>query len=185
VRDELLSRDRGATRPCDPLDLYRARFAETDGAELIARLQDVDLGINLVDDQLVKTDRASMAHSLEVRVPLLDREVAAFAFSVPTRHKVFGLEKKRLLRAAAAPLIPDEILTAPKQGFSIPAAAWLRGDLAPMARDLLSPERLRAQGVFRPEPVQRLLDDHLARRADRSRQLWSLLVFSLWSEQAR
>jgi asparagine synthase (glutamine-hydrolysing) len=182
VRRELL----GGRRPAfDPLDLYRARFAETEGAELITRLQDVDLGINLVDDQLVKTDRASMAHSLEVRVPFLDGVVGDFAASVPRRHKLLGLEKKRILRAAAAPLIPGEILTAPKQGFSIPAAAWLRGDLAETARELLAPSRLREQGFFQPEPVARLLDDHLARRADRSRQLWSLLVFSLWAERSR
>jgi asparagine synthase (glutamine-hydrolysing) len=179
VRAELLGDRRTAY---DPLDLYRARFAETEGAELITRLQDVDLGINLVDDQLVKTDRASMAHSLEARVPFLDVKVHAFANSLPVRHKVLGLEKKRILRAAAAPLIPSEILTAPKQGFSIPAAAWLRGDLKPLAQELLSPERLRAQGFFAPEPVAKVLDDHLECRADRSRQLWSLLVFSLWAE---
>jgi asparagine synthase (glutamine-hydrolysing) len=179
VRAELL----GGAPSYDPVDLYRARFAETDGAELITRLLDVDLGINLVDDQLVKTDRASMAHSLEARVPFLDVHVHAFANSLPVKHKVLGLEKKRILREAARPLIPGEILTAPKQGFSIPAAAWLRGDLAPMAKELLSPERLKAQGFFAPEPVARVLDDHLERRADRSRQLWSLLVFSLWAEQ--
>jgi asparagine synthase (glutamine-hydrolysing) len=168
ARAELLDGRRGTL---DPIDLYRARFAETAGAELLTRLQDVDLGINLADDQLVKTDRASMAHSLEARVPFLDPVVADLAFSTPVQHKLRGLQKKRLLRAAVAPVIPDEILTAPKQGFSIPASAWLRGDLAPMARELLSPERLRAQGYFQPGPVARLLDEHLSRRADRSRQL--------------
>ncbi|HEX8121478.1 MAG TPA: asparagine synthase (glutamine-hydrolyzing) [Solirubrobacteraceae bacterium] len=180
VRHELLD---GRGSAYDPIDLYRARFAETAGAELITRLQDVDLGINLVDDQLVKTDRASMAHSLEARVPFLDPTVADFAFSTPGEHKVRGLQKKRLLRAAVAPVIPGEILTAPKQGFSIPAAAWLRGELSGMARELLSPERMRAQGYFQPAPVAKLLDDHLSLRADRSRQLWSLLVFTLWADQ--
>ena len=179
VRRELLD-GRGGT--LDPIDLYRARFSETAGAELLTRLQDVDLGINLVDDQLVKTDRASMAHSLEARVPFLDPVVADFAFSTPVVHKLRGLQKKRLLRAAVEPIVPPEILSAPKQGFSIPASAWLRGDLAPMARELLAPARLEAQGFFEPAPVARLLDEHLARRADRSRQLWSLLVFTLWLE---
>jgi asparagine synthase (glutamine-hydrolysing) len=181
VRAELLD---GRATGFDPLTLYRARFDETHGAELIARLQDVDLGINLVDDQLVKTDRASMAHSLEARVPFLDPVVADFAFSTPVAHKLRGLQKKRLLRAAAAPVIPAEILKAPKQGFSIPAAAWLRGELAGVAREMLSPERLREQGFFQPEPVARLLEEHQSRRADRSRQLWSLLTFTLWYEQA-
>lgn len=179
ARAELLDGRRGTL---DPVDLYRARFAETAGAEMITRLQDVDLGINLVDDQLVKTDRMSMAHSLEARVPFLDPVVADFALSTPVTHKLRGLQKKRLLRAAAAPIIPAEILQARKQGFSIPAAAWLRGELAGFARETLSPERLAAQGFFRPEPVQRMLTEHQERRADRSRHLWSLLIFSLWSE---
>jgi len=167
------------------MDLYRARFAESTGAEMIPRLQDVDLGINLVDDQLVKTDRASMAHSLEVRVPFLDQAVADFAFSVPARHQVRGLQKKRLLRAAAAPVVPPEILRAPKQGFSIPAAAWLRGELSEYAREVLSPARLREQGYFDPDPVARMLEGHIERRADHSRRLWSLLVFGLWLEQTK
>ena len=82
----------------DPVDLLRARFDETEGAELLARLQDVDLGAYLVDDLLVKTDRASMAHSLEARVPFLDPVVTNFALALPTRHKVRGLRKKILLR---------------------------------------------------------------------------------------
>jgi asparagine synthase (glutamine-hydrolysing) len=124
-----------------------------------------------------------MAHSLEARVPFLDELVADFALSTPRVHKLRGLQKKRLLRAAAAPIIPSEILQARKQGFAIPAAAWLRGELSGFARDMLSPERLRSQGFFQPEPVAKLLDDHLARRSDASRQLWSLLVFTLWRDQ--
>jgi asparagine synthase (glutamine-hydrolysing) len=181
VRAELLG---GRQDGFDPVSLYRARFAESAGAETIARLQDVDLGINLVDDQLVKTDRASMAQSLEVRVPFLDEAVASFAFSTPVKHKIRGTQKKALLRAAAAPLLPAEVISGPKRGFSIPAAAWLRGELSGYVQDLLSPARLREQGYFQPEPVGRLLEDHLARRADRSRQLWCLLVFALWLEQA-
>src|SRR5918995_1759332 len=88
----------------DPVDLLQTRFAETEGAELLARLQDVDLGIYLVDDLLTKTDRASMAHSLEARVPFLDPFVTNFAFALPTEHKVRGLRKKVLLRKALAPL---------------------------------------------------------------------------------
>jgi len=167
----------------DPFDLYRARYAETDGAEPLARLQDVDLGIYLVDDLLVKTDRASMAHSLEARVPYLDEIVAGFALSLPTGLKVRGLQKKRILRRAAAPLLPRSLLYRRKRGFSIPAAAWLRGELEPFAREVLAPEQIRRQGYFRPETVTRLLDDHVAGREDLSRQLWGLLSFPLWCEQ--
>ena len=94
----------------DPVDIYRARYAETEGADPLARLQDVDFGIYLVDDLLVKTDRASMAHSLEARVPFLDSVVTNFAFALPAKHKVRGLPKKVLLRKAAAPLLPREVV---------------------------------------------------------------------------
>src|SRR5262249_44968057 len=131
----------------------------------------------------VKTDRASMAWSLETRVPFLDTAVAGFAFSLPARQKVRGLSKKRLLRAAVKPLLPDEVVHGRKRGFSIPAAAWLRGDLGPFAREPLAPETLRRQGYLRPEAVHRVLDDHVAGREDLSRQLWGLLAFTLWYER--
>src|SRR5918999_246744 len=101
---------RGARSAYDPVDLLRERFAETAGADLLARLQDVDLGLYLVDDLLVKTDRASMAHSLEARVPYLDAEVDSFAGALPTRLKVRGRRKKVLLRRAAEPPLPTGIV---------------------------------------------------------------------------
>jgi asparagine synthase (glutamine-hydrolysing) len=173
----------GRRHEFDPVDLYRARFAETEGAELLARLQDVDLGIYLVDDLLVKTDRASMAHSLEARVPYLDPAVAAFALALPRRHRVNGLRKKVLLRKAVAPLVPERIVRGKKRGFSIPAAAWLRGELEPFARDTLSAETLHRQGFFSAEAVRRLIDRHVAGEEDLSRQLWGLLAFTLWHER--
>jgi asparagine synthase (glutamine-hydrolysing) len=173
----------GRAPASDPVDLLRARFAETEGAELLARLQDVDLGLYLVDDLLVKTDRASMAHSLEARVPFLDTVVTNLALALPTRHKVRGLAKKVLLRKAAEPLLPRSVVHGRKRGFSIPAAAWLRGELEPFARETLSSAALRRQGFFRPEVVARLIDEHVARREDRSRQLWGLLAFTLWHER--
>jgi asparagine synthase (glutamine-hydrolysing) len=183
ARVELLGSDPLSVSRLDPVDLLRTRFAETEGAELLARLQDVDLGTYLVDDLLVKTDRASMAHSLEARVPYLDPLVAGLAQALPTRLKVSGLRKKRLLRKAAAPLLPRRIVYGRKRGFSIPAAAWLRGELEPFARDVLSAETLRRQAFFRPEPVTRLLDRHVAGSEDLSRQLWGLLGFTLWYQR--
>ena len=167
----------------DPVDLLRAEFAQTDGAELLSRLQDVDRRIYLVDDLLVKTDRSSMAHSLEVRVPYLDPVVTSLAFALPTRLKVFGWRKKLLLRKAAAPLLPRRIVYGRKRGFSIPAAAWLRGDLEPFARDVLSADTLRRQGFFRPAAVSRVLERHVRGEEDLSRQLWGLLGFTLWHER--
>jgi asparagine synthase (glutamine-hydrolysing) len=179
AQDDLLAGDRIS----DPVDAYRARYAETEGAPELARLQDLDLGIYLVDDLLVKTDRSSMAHSLEARVPFLDTEVADLALALETRQKVRGLSKKRLLRRAVEPLVPKEIVRGRKQGFSIPVAAWLRGDLEPFARDVLSPETIGRQGCLRPEAVTRVLDEHVSGKEDLSRQIWGLLSFTLWFDR--
>ena len=174
---------RGSRSAFDPLDVYRTRYSETAGAPQLARLQDVDFGVYLVDDLLVKTDRASMAHSLEARVPFLDPLVTNLAFALPTRLKVRGLAKKVLLRKAVEPLVPREVVHGRKRGFSIPAAAWLRGELEPFARETLARANLQRQGFFQPEPVTRLLDEHVAGREDWSRQLWGLLAFTLWYER--
>jgi asparagine synthase (glutamine-hydrolysing) len=167
----------------DPVDVYRARYDETEGADGLARLQDVDLGVYLVDDLLVKTDRASMAHSLEARVPFLDDGVAGFALGLPPEHKVHGLSKKVLLRKAVEPLVPREVVHGRKRGFSIPAARWLRGELEPFARETLSAATLGRQGFFDPGAVSRVLDEHVSGREDRSRRIWGLLAFTLWYER--
>ena len=88
-----------------------------------------------------------------------------------------------LLRKAVEPLLPRSVVHGRKRGFSIPAAAWLRGDLEAFARETLSPATLERQGFFRPEAVARLIDLHVARREDLSRQLWGLLAFTLWHER--
>jgi asparagine synthase (glutamine-hydrolysing) len=182
ARAELLRPGRRGTE--DPLDVYRARWAETEGADTLARLQDVDRAIYLVDDLLVKTDRMSMAHSLELRVPFLDPVVAELALALPPAARVRGFAKKRLLRSAVEPLVGRDIARGRKKGFSIPAAAWLRGELEPFAREVLGAERLRRQGYFEPAAVSRLIDEHVARHEDHSRQLWGLLSFSLWLDAA-
>jgi asparagine synthase (glutamine-hydrolysing) len=179
ARAELTGRVHG----WDPVDVLREPFSETAGAPLLARLQDVDARVYLVDDLLVKTDRASMAHSLEARVPYLDAVVAEFAHALPTELKVHGTGKKVLLRKAAEPLLPQQIVKGRKRGFSIPAAAWLRGELEPFARDVLAESTLRRQGYFEPKAVGAVLDGHVAGRADLSRQLWGLLALTLWHER--
>jgi asparagine synthase (glutamine-hydrolysing) len=165
----------------DPLGGHRERFAGTEGHELLTRLQDVDFGLYLVDDLLTKTDRASMAWSLEARVPFMDTVVSNFAFSLPAKHKVRGFSKKRLLRDAVAPLLPHEIVHGRKRGFSIPAAAWLRGGLEPFARETLA--SVGRQGILDEQAARRVLDVHVSGREDLSRQLWGLLSFTLWYER--
>jgi len=171
LRTELLGGERGA----DPLDAWRAHWDETEGAEELARLQELDLNLYLPSDLLVKTDRASMAHSLEARVPFLDPHVAELALALPTAMKVRGRQKKRLLRRAMEPLLPREVVHGAKRGFSIPAAAWFRGDLEPFAREVLGGAQLVDSAS-----ALRLLDEHVARRDDHSRALWGLVSLELW-----
>ncbi len=180
ARAELLGG--GARAGEDPLAAYAARYAETAGAEPLARLQDVDVGTFLADDLLMQADRSGMAHGLEVRVPFLDPVVAELAHALPVRGRVHHLTTKPLLRDAAAPLLPRAIVRGAKRGFSPPAAAWLRGPLHGFARDVLAPAALRRQGLFEPRAVTALLDRHAARREDLSRQIWALLSFTLWHD---
>ncbi len=178
AREQLLTASRRS--PVDPLEYWREAWEETEGVPELARLQHVDRAVYLVDDLLVKTDRMSMAHSLEARVPFLDPAVAELAHALPTSMKVRGTQKKRLLRMAAEPLLPKSIVRGRKRGFSIPAAAWLRGPLEPFAREVLSASVIERQGFFSPGAVTRVLDDHVSGRVDHSRQLWGLMSFTLW-----
>jgi asparagine synthase (glutamine-hydrolysing) len=181
TRRALLTRE--AAKGSDPLAVYRDHYAETEGAPELARLQEIDLNVYLPSDLLVKTDRASMAHSLEARVPFLDTAVSDVALALPTSQKVRGFDKKRMLRQAVEPLLPREVTHGRKQGFSIPAAAWLRGELEPFAREVLSPARIREQGWFDPDVVTAIVDRHVSGREDLSRQIWGLMAFSLWYER--
>jgi asparagine synthase (glutamine-hydrolysing) len=145
--------------------------------------QYLDLCTFLADDILVKTDRASMAASLEARVPYLDHELVEFAFRIPAGMKLRGLTGKWILRRAFRGRVPAAILRRRKSGFSVPIAAWLRHELRPIARDLLQPARLRRQGLFRPERVERLMDEHESATADHGRALWALLMFQMWHDR--
>ena len=141
------------------------------------------MGTYLPDDLLVKMDIASMAHSLEARSPLLDHEFMELAASLPRRLKVDGMQKKVGLRAALRGWIPDSILDAPKQGFVVPIAEWLRGDLRELAYDALLDPVARGRGYFRPESVRGLLDRHVEGIEDRSQAIWTLLMFELWHRE--
>ncbi|MFQ5457272.1 MAG: asparagine synthase (glutamine-hydrolyzing) [Myxococcota bacterium] len=180
-RDALLAD--GVPRGSGPLNLFMETCDGFSGGDTLARLMKLDTKLYLPDDILVKVDRMSMANSLEVRPPILDYRIAEWASRLPSRHKVRGLRKKALFRKALRGILPDEILNRRKAGFNVPMAAWLREDLRETLLDALSPARLRSQGIFRPEAVTGLWEDHASRRTDNSRQLWTLLTFSLWYDR--
>jgi asparagine synthase (glutamine-hydrolysing) len=155
-------------------------WQQSAGAEPIARATHLDALTYLPNDILLKVDRASMRVALEVRAPFLARAVVEFAFAVPDRYRMRGGAGKRLLKAAARPLLPAEIIDRPKKGFGIPVAAWLNGPLQPLVRDVLSASSLRRTGIFDPAAVTAMLDAHAHKRADLRKPLWTLLVFELW-----
>ena len=134
----------------------------------------------MLDDILVKVDRCSMLHSLEVRAPFLDKDAAEFAARLPVSRKLHGFKRKWLLKKAFAELLPDEILYRNKRGFQIPVAQWLRGRMRPLMEDLLNESTLKAQGIFNYQAVRALMDEHVPGRADLRKPLWTLLVFQLW-----
>ena len=146
----------------------------------VDRMLYIDLKTYLVDNCLVKVDRASMAASLEARVPLLDRHVVELAFRVPGRLKVTGRETKGLLKRIAAQHVPAECVYRPKEGFSIPIKEWLKADFRPLMEELLAERRLAQEGLFQPNVVARLKGEHLAGRANHSHVLWALIVFQDW-----
>jgi asparagine synthase (glutamine-hydrolysing) len=167
-------------RPVDVLDEHVRRAATYDRLSQVLYL---DMKMYLEGDILTKVDRASMACSLEVRVPLLNARLVELAAHLPIDLKLRGLTRKYLLRRALAARLPREIIRRPKKGFSFPVARWLRAELRPLVLDLLSEERLRRQGLFDPAQVGQLLEDHLDGRADNRKALWTLLVFQLWHER--
>jgi asparagine synthase (glutamine-hydrolysing) len=155
-------------------------FYERGGGDALARAQRADQQLYMTDDVLMKVDRMSMAHALETRAPLLDHRIREFAARLPAALKLQGGQGKLLLRALARKRLPAAITSAPKRGFSINLAQWLRGELKDYARErIFTPGALLA-GRLQPAAVQRLWDQHQAGSRDHSAVLWTLLVAQAW-----
>ncbi|NCW28156.1 MAG: hypothetical protein EBV83_07700 [Verrucomicrobia bacterium] len=133
---------------------------------------------------LMKVDRASMAHSLEVRVPFLDIDLVTHAFSLRADYKLRGRQTKLILKEALRNDLPPAILQRKKAGFAMPVAAWLQQDLKSWARDLTDPSLVQSTGVLDPAAVGRMTEEHLNQRADHRRSLWSVLAFLAWWREA-
>ena len=159
------------------LEVFRQHAAMAGTDDPLALIQYLDYKTWLVGDINTKVDRASMAHSLEVREPLLDHELIEWAATLPSSLKIDGGEGKALLKRAMEPLLPHDVLYRPKMGFSVPLADWLRGPLAGRVKEAVLGERLRDSGYFEPRELRRLVDEHQRGSRDHATPLWMLVMF--------
>ena len=162
---------------------FHEMLSHAPSASGLERMLYLDLKGYLGEGVLTKVDRASMACSLEVRVPLLDHRVVELATSLPMHLKLRRVTTKYVLKRALAGVLPRDILERPKKGFGVPLGRWFRGELAPMLRDVCAPEVIRRAGLFRPEAVGRLLAEHAEGRHDHRKKLYTLLAFQLWASR--
>jgi len=160
-------------------DLFESLYADGDGSDPLARVLSIDFKTYLPDDILTKVDRASMAHGLEVRCPLLDHRLVEFTARLPSRRKIDDGRTKVILREAVADLVPAEVLARPKMGFTVPLQRWLRGPLRPVVEDLVLAGG-EAHGLFDTDALQTMWRQHRTRQRDRSRELWAIAMFNLW-----
>lgn len=163
--------------------VHRSHLARTSGLSPLSRALYLDLKTFLPSLNLAYTDRASMAASVEVRVPLLDEAVVDVALRIPDEMKLDGGLGKAILRQAVADIVPEAVLHRPKTGFGAPVRTWMRDLSSQVVRDCLSPDAVRQRGLFRPEAVARMRDDLVAGRSDEALPLWSLVVFELWARR--
>ena len=168
----------GSAAPGPGADAYGRIWNASAGAVALDRLLDLNLRTYLLDDLLPKVDRMAMAHSLEVRSPFLDRELAEYAFTLPpgARLRVRDMSLKRILKAAVADLLPAGLLDRPKKGFGVPLDRWFRGELAPLVDGMLCAPDARIAGHLSGAAVRAMADEHRRGAANHGHALWTLLT---------
>jgi asparagine synthase (glutamine-hydrolysing) len=173
-------------RAFDPAAQHRGAFERVTDADFLHQMLYLDTKIFMTTLNLTYNDKMSMASSVEVRVPFLDRELAEFvAWSVPPGLKLKGFlspRTKYIFRRAMRDMLPREVLKHPKAGFAAPVDYWLAHDLKEMVDDLLSPSQLNKRGLFMPDAVRQFVHDHRSGRNDWSMQLWQFLTLELWMQ---
>ncbi len=168
-----------------PADWFYSLYEQGDFDDEVGFAQRHDVLTYLPDDLLVKADIASMASSLELRAPMLDHRLVDLGLSLPTKLKLSRRRGKTILAKAFGDILPKKVFTGRKRGFAVPLARWLREDLRETLRETLLDKQLQQEGIFRPEALAGLINDHLSEKDDHSHRLWSLLVFARWLNRQR
>tara|TARA_R110000744_G_scaffold114652_2_gene214543 strand:- start:1041 stop:2957 length:1917 start_codon:yes stop_codon:yes gene_type:complete len=163
-----------------PSEVTLENYHKADGKDHLSKILYTDMKTYLPGGILVKVDRMSMAHSLEVRAPLLDKDVIEFSATLPSNLKYRDGEKKFILKEAFKPVLPDDILYRKKMGFSVPLATWLRCEIKELTEDYLFSKSQGIQQYFDMDVVKQLWQQHQAEKADHSTVLWSMLMFQMW-----
>jgi asparagine synthase (glutamine-hydrolysing) len=182
MQQELVCGEANDAKGLDTAAFLHQFFERCRDSDTLSRIMYADLKASLADDLLAMTDRMSMAASIECRAPFVDHELVELACSMPSFLKVRGFSMKYLMKKAVAPWLPSAILKRKKRGFGAPIGAWLRKDLEPMVRELLSEDQVRRRGLFRWPVIQKLVADHSAQRRDATDHLFALLVLELWCQ---
>lgn len=179
----LCSKDFLASNFEDSFHAFDKHFRACSHAHPLNRLLYVDAKTFLLDDNLTKVDRMTMANSLEARVPLLDHEIVERVAQIPPHEKSRGLQTKRLLRRAARGLLPPEIRKGTKKGFTPPLPYWIRDELKGFLTERFSEERLSAGGILNPAYCRQMLQEHVEGKKDNNRQIWTILALVCWLEK--
>jgi asparagine synthase (glutamine-hydrolysing) len=164
----------------DPLEFLLDHYDEADGDDLLDRLLYLDIHTYLPEDLLVKMDIATMANSLEARVPFLDHVLMEFAAGIPSGLKLKGSQSKFILKETFSELLPPAILKRKKMGFGVPISRWFRKELKDYIYEILLDRKTLNRGYFKREGIERLLNDHIALRYDHSARIWALLFLEIW-----
>ncbi len=172
---------RNEIKEYDSSSLFIDHGNNCDSDDPLSRIQYIDIKTYLVDDILTKVDRASMANSLEVRVPLLDHEFMELAATMPSTFKLRGREGKYILKKALEPLLPDSILYRRKMGFSIPLASWMRNDLKELFEDTVLSPSSSVNDYLEDQIVKEIWNQHQSGMRDYAAELWSILFFTIWN----
>jgi asparagine synthase (glutamine-hydrolysing) len=163
-----------------PMEVIQPYYAGSDARDALGRSQSADIHFYMTDDVLVKVDRMSMAHSLEVRCPLLDHRIIEFAAQLPAGLKVDARRGKLVLRDLASRRLPLETLNQPKRGFSIPAARWLRNELRPMAESVIFDRNRFFMDILDERSIRQMWREHMSESRDHSVFLWGLMMLGMW-----